>query len=46
MVKMPPETTLLTEEPEMSPFKPDDTTDTLAGPPRKWPRKAKLTCIM
>ena len=32
---MPPETTLLTDEPEIRPFKPDDTTLTLAGPPRK-----------
>ncbi len=43
---MPPETTLLTELPEIMPFSADDTTATLAGPPRRWPRAAKLTCIM
>ena len=29
-----------------SPFSADDTTATLAGPPRRWPSAAKLTCIM
>ena len=44
MVKMPPETTLLTDEPEIMPFSAEDTTATLAGPPRRWPssREADL----
>ena len=46
MVKMPPDTTLLTDEPEIIPLSAEETTATLAGPPRKWPRAAKLTCIM
>ncbi len=46
IVKMPPETTLDTDDPEMRPFSADDTTATLAGPPRRWPSAAKLTCIM
>ena len=43
---MPPETTFDTDEPEMSPFNADETTATLAGPPRRCPSAAKLTCIM
>ena len=43
---MPPETTLLTELPLIMPLSADDTTATLAGPPRRWPSAAKLTCIM
>jgi len=46
MVKMPPDTTLDTDEPEIMPFSAEDTTLTLAGPPRRWPSAAKLTCIM
>ena len=34
-----------TDEPEMRPFRPEDTTATLAGPPRKWPRVANDTCM-
>ncbi len=43
---MPPDTTLDTDDPEISPFSAEDTTATLAGPPRRWPSAAKLTCIM
>ena len=43
---MPPDTTLETDEPEIMPLSADDTTATLAGPPRMWPSAAKLTCIM
>ncbi len=43
---MPPETTLETEEPEMRPFSPEETTATFAGPPRMWPSSAIDTCIM
>ncbi len=43
---MPPETTFETDEPDTSPFSPDETTATFAGPPRRWPSSAKLTCIM
>ena len=32
---MPPDTTLLTDEPEIRPFSADDTTATFAGPPRR-----------
>ena len=30
----------------MRPFRPEDTTATLAGPPRRWPSSAIDTCIM
>ena len=43
---MPPDTTFETDEPEIMPLRADDTTATLAGPPRRWPSAAKLTCIM
>ena len=43
---MPPDTTLETDEPEIMPLSADDTTATLAGPPRMCPSAAKLTCIM
>ena len=43
---MPPETTFETDDPEIIPFSAELTTDTLAGPPRRWPSAAKLTCIM
>ncbi len=46
MVKMPPETTLETEEPETTPFSAEDTTATLAGPPRRWPSRAIEICII
>ena len=46
IVKMPPETTLDTEEPDTSPLSAEDATATLAGPPRRWPRKATEICIM
>ena len=46
MVKMPPVTTLDTEEPEIRPFRPEETTATFAGPPRRCPSMAKDTCIM
>jgi hypothetical protein len=46
MVKIPPDTTFDTEEPEMRPFNPEETTATFAGPPRRWPRSANDTCIM
>ena len=32
---MPPDTTFDTDEPEIIPFSAEDTTDTLAGPPRR-----------
>jgi len=43
---MPPLTTLLTELPLIMPLSAELTTATLAGPPRRWPSAAKLTCIM
>ncbi len=43
---MPVDTTLATDEPEIMPLSADEATATLAGPPRRWPRAAKLTCIM
>lgn len=43
---MPPETTFDTDEPETIPFNAEDTSATLAGPPRKWPSSAMETCIM
>src|SRR5688500_8728992 len=46
MVKMPPETTFDTDEPETTPFSAEDTTATLAGPPRRCPSSAVETCIM
>ncbi len=46
MVKIPPETTLEIEEPEMTPLSADETTATLAGPPRRCPSRASETCIM
>ena len=44
--QMPPETTLETDEPETTPLSADDTTATLAGPPRRWPSVANDTCSM
>jgi hypothetical protein len=35
MVKIPPETTFDTDDPETMPFNADETTATFAGPPRK-----------
>ena len=35
IVKMPPETTFDTDEPETTPLRADETTATLAGPPRR-----------
>ncbi len=35
IVKMPPETTFDTDEPETTPLSADETTATLAGPPRR-----------
>ncbi len=46
IVKIPPDTTLDTDEPEISPFSADDTTATFAGPPRRCPSSANETCIM
>src|SRR3970040_1021533 len=46
MVKIPPETTFDTEDPEIRPFSAEETTDTFAGPPRRCPSIAKDTCIM
>ncbi len=46
IVKMPPVTTLATEEADTRPLTAEDTTATLAGPPRRWPSKANDTCIM
>ena len=46
MVKMPPETTLDTDDPDTMPFRAEETTATLAGPPRRWPSSAIDTCIM
>ena len=46
MVKIPPETTLDTDDPDTMPFRAEETTATLAGPPRRWPSSAIDTCIM
>ncbi len=46
IVKMPPETTFDTDEPETTPFNADDTTATFAGPPRRWPSSAIESCII
>src|SRR5688572_14591629 len=46
IVKMPPDTTLDTDEPETMPFSAEDTTATLAGPPRRWPSSAMEICII
>ena len=46
MVKMPPETTFDTDEPETTPLSAEDTTATLAGPPRRWPSSAMEICII
>src|SRR5918998_5384846 len=46
MVKMPPDTTFDTDEPDTMPFAAEDTTATLAGPPRRWPRRATEICII
>ena len=46
IVKMPPDTTLDTDEPDTMPLSAEDTTATLAGPPRKCPSKASDTCSM
>ena len=41
MVKMPVVTTLATEEPEIMPVMPEETTAAFAGPPRNWPSSEK-----
>src|SRR4029453_12341748 len=46
MVKIPPETTLDTDEPDTTPLSADDITATLAGPPRRCPSNASETCSM
>jgi hypothetical protein len=46
MVKMPPETTFDTDEPETTPFSAEETTATLAGPPRRCPSRAIEICII
>ena len=46
MVKMPPETTLETDEPDTTPLSADETTATFAGPPRRWPSSAMEICII
>ena len=46
MVKMPPDTTLETDEPETTPLSAEETTATLAGPPRRWPSSAIEICII
>src|SRR3546814_19788026 len=46
MVKMPPDTTLDTDEPDTTPFSAEETTATLAGPPRRWPSRATEICII
>src|SRR5581483_6551587 len=43
MVKVPVVTTLATEEPEIMPVMPEDTTAALAGPPRYLPSREKAT---
>ena len=43
MVKTPVVTTLATEEPEIMPVMPEETTAALAGPPRNWPSSEKAT---
>ena len=43
---MPPETTFETEDPDTMPFSAEETTETLAGPPRRWPSNASETCSM
>src|SRR4030095_387089 len=46
MVKIPPETTLETDEPDTNPLSADDTTATLAGPTRRCPSQARHTSHM
>ena len=46
IVKMPPVTTLATDDADTRPLTAEDTTATLAGPPRRWPSRANDTCIM
>ena len=41
-----PEHDILIEDGRVAPFSPDETTATLAGPPRRWPSSAIDTCIM
>ena len=43
MVNTPVVTTLATEEPEIMPVMPEETTAALAGPPRKRPSSEKAT---
>ncbi len=40
IVKVPPATMFASAEPEISPVRAEDTTDALAGPPRKCPSSA------
>src|SRR6187549_973284 len=46
IVKIPPDTTFDTDEPDTKLLRQDDTTETFAGPPRRWPRSASETCSM
>ena len=45
IVNVPQVTTLATDEPEIIPISPDDTTAAFAGPPRMWPSNANATLM-
>ncbi len=45
IVNVPHVTTFATDEPEIMPIRPDDTTAALAGPPRRWPSNANATLM-
>ena len=45
MVTLPPVSTFATDEPEIKPFNPDDSTAAFAGPPRMCPISANATRV-
>jgi len=45
MVNWPTVSTLATPEPEIVPIIPEETTATLAGPPRAWPTKPSANSL-
>jgi len=46
IVTLPPVSTLATDEPEMIPFRPEESTEALAGPPRRCPISANATRVI
>src|SRR5439155_3096291 len=45
IVNVPQVTTFATDDPEIIPIIPDETTAAFAGPPRMWPRNANATLM-